>query len=66
LKVVTNRYRPVGRVYGIPVLLAILTIFGLLAALLGQGSWHGLSWLALSIPIVLAAGYATRRVARSS
>jgi hypothetical protein len=40
-------------------------MFGLLAALLGQGSWHGLSWLALSIPIVLAGWYATRRVARN-
>jgi hypothetical protein len=65
LTVVTSRYRLVGRVYGIPALLAILTMFGLLAALLGQGSWHGLSWLALSIPIVLAAWYATRRVALS-
>jgi hypothetical protein len=65
LKVITSRHRHVGRVYGIPALLAILTMFGLLAALLGQGSWHGLSWLALSIPIVLAGWYATRPVARS-
>jgi hypothetical protein len=40
-------------------------MFGQLAALLGQGFWHGLSWLTLSIPVVLAAWYATRRVARS-
>jgi hypothetical protein len=36
-------------------------MFGLLAALLGQDFWHSLSWLALSIPIVMAAWYATRR-----
>jgi membrane protein implicated in regulation of membrane protease activity len=65
LRVVTSRHRLVGRVYGIPALLAILTMFGLLAALLGQGPWHGLSWLALSFPIVLAAWYATRRAARN-
>jgi hypothetical protein len=29
-----------------PLALAILTLFGLLAALLGTGIWHGLSWLA--------------------
>lgn len=39
-------------------------MFGLLAALLGQGFWHGLSWLALSLPIVVAGWYATRPIAR--
>jgi hypothetical protein len=61
LKIAASQSRPARRVYGIPVLLAVLTMFGLLAALLGQGPWHGLSWLALSIPIVLATWYATRR-----
>jgi hypothetical protein len=61
LKLTTIRYGSARRVYAIPALLAVLTMFGLLAALLGQGRWHSLSWLALGIPIVMAAWYATRR-----
>jgi hypothetical protein len=64
LKVVLRRYRPVSRIYGIPALLGVVIMFGLLAALLGQGFWHGLSWLALSLPIVVAGWYATRPIAR--
>ncbi|MFT3815620.1 MAG: hypothetical protein QM740_20025 [Acidovorax sp.] len=32
------------RVWAMPLLLAALTLFGLLAALLGTGVWHGLAW----------------------
>jgi hypothetical protein len=46
------------RVFGIPLLLAMATITGLLVALLGQGSWHALSWILLSLPIVVAAWHA--------
>lgn len=34
-----------------PLLLAITTFFGLLAALLGTGVWYILSWITLSIPL---------------
>ena len=40
-------------IWGWPIALALLTIFGLLAALLGVGLWHWLSWIALSVPVVL-------------
>jgi hypothetical protein len=36
-----------------PLLLALLIVFGLLAALLGTGIWHVLSWLALSTPLIV-------------
>jgi hypothetical protein len=40
------------RVFGIPALLALVTVFGLLSALLGQGGvWHVLAWIALSLPL---------------
>ena len=39
------------QIWGIPVLMAILTVFGLLAALLGVGIWHLISWIALAIPV---------------
>jgi len=44
----------VGRIWRWPALLAMLIIFGLLSALLGQGGiWWALSWIALAIPLGL-------------
>jgi len=41
------------RVWRWPIILALLSIFGLLSALLGQGGiWWPLSWGALSIPLL--------------
>lgn len=45
------------KVWGAPGLLGLLTAFGLLAALLGTGVWHGLAWLSLAVPILVAARY---------
>jgi hypothetical protein len=36
-----------------PLLLAVLTLFGLLAALLGEGWWWPLSWIALGSPLLV-------------
>ena len=37
-----------------PVALGLLTAFGLLSALLGQhGVWLALSWIALSVPLIV-------------
>ncbi|MBS1001260.1 hypothetical protein JK169_09630 [Acetobacter persici] len=37
-----------------PIALGLLTTFGLLSALLGQyGIWLALSWVALSIPLIV-------------
>ena len=51
MKIANGRYGRAGRIFGAPILLAALTVFGLLAALLGEGWWHALAWLALSIPL---------------
>ncbi|NYT83558.1 hypothetical protein H0A70_18925 [Alcaligenaceae bacterium] len=40
------------RIWGIPIVLAALTCFGLLSALLGTGAWHWASWLCLAIPLI--------------
>lgn len=40
-----------------PIVMGILTVFGLLAALLGVGVWHWLSWLALAIPLAVIVRY---------
>lgn len=42
------------RVWSMPLLLATLTLFGLLAALLGEGWWWPLSWIALGSPLLVA------------
>ena len=44
------------RVWRWPMALALLTLFGLLSALLGEGGmWWGLSWIALSLPLLVIA-----------
>lgn len=38
-----------------PIALGVLTLFGLLSALLGQhGVWLALSWAALSVPLLVS------------
>lgn len=44
-------------VWGAPILLGVLSVFGLLAALLGTGGWHWASWTALAILLVVIARY---------
>jgi hypothetical protein len=43
------------RVFGPPLLLAVVSAIGLLSALLGDGIWDVLSWLALGTPIAVVA-----------
>jgi hypothetical protein len=43
------------RIYGIPLLLAFVSAIGLLCALLGDGLFDILSWLALAAPLTVAA-----------
>ncbi len=40
-------------VFGVPALLAILSAFGLVTALLGDGVWDVLSWIALAVPVAV-------------
>jgi hypothetical protein len=42
-------------VWAIPLLLAALTIFGLLSALLGTGMWKVFAWIALAVPVAVVA-----------
>ncbi|OPY99564.1 hypothetical protein A5906_28130 [Bradyrhizobium sacchari] len=48
--------RSLALIWRWPVLLAVLSLFGLLSALLGQtGVWLPLSWIALATPLAVAA-----------
>ena len=42
------------------MIMAALTIFGLLSALLGTGAWQALAWLALAVPLLVLARYVMR------
>lgn len=40
-------------IFAVPLLLAVVSIVGLLSALIGDGVWDGLSWATLGIPILV-------------
>ncbi len=44
-------------VWGKPLLLAVLSITGLITALVGDGYWDAFSWLALALPLAIIVGY---------
>lgn len=46
-------YHQFKKVWAMPLLLAVLTLFGLLAALLGVGYWYFIAWIAISIPLLV-------------
>ncbi len=48
------------RRFTIPLVLAVLTMAGLISALLGDGVWDALSWVALGIPPALGGYHALR------
>jgi uncharacterized membrane protein YjjP (DUF1212 family) len=45
----------VCKVYGRPILLATITLAGLLFALFGDGVWDRLSWIFMAAPIAVMA-----------
>lgn len=48
------------RIWGMPLLLAVLIVFGLLAALLGTGWWHLVAWAALGAPLLILMRFVRR------
>ncbi len=48
------------RIWRMPLALAALIVFGLLAALLGTGGWHVASWAALLAPFVVLTRFVWR------
>jgi hypothetical protein len=47
-------------VFGQPILWAVASIIGLLAALLGDGAWDALSWVMLGAPVAVILRHAAR------
>ncbi len=44
---------PFRKVYGAAIVLAVITLYGLISALFGDGVWDELSWVALAIPLLV-------------
>lgn len=58
---VTTRHQTAAQIFLIPAIIAVVIAFGLVSALLGDGVWDALSWLALLLPVVVIAYYWLRR-----
>jgi hypothetical protein len=52
---------PFIRMWGAPIVLAILTIVGLISALVGDGVWDHVSAIALGVPVLLCVWFGLRR-----
>ena len=58
--------RPFGPVWSAPILLGMLTVVGLLSALLGDGVWDDLSAVTLGIVVLVGAWCGLRKSTVSS
>ncbi|WP_432710736.1 hypothetical protein [Pedobacter sp.] len=41
------------KLWGMPIWMAVITLIGLISAILGTGFWHVLSWIVLTIPVYI-------------
>jgi hypothetical protein len=53
--------RGFGQIFRLPAIIAVLSIAGLLSALIGDGALDAASWLALGLPVALMLWYGFRR-----
>lgn len=53
-----------GAIFLAPAVLALVSLAGLVSALVGDELWDIASWLALAVPIAVAGWYVLRRRAR--
>ena len=59
-----SRHKTTMQIFLIPAIIAVVVASGLLSALLGDGVWDALSWLALLLPVLMIAYYWLRRSPR--
>jgi nitrate/nitrite transporter NarK len=51
---------PSIKVWGMPILLGVIIIIGLILAIIGTGIWHVFSWLTLAIPTCIMLKHSAR------
>ncbi|MEW5688384.1 MAG: hypothetical protein AB1942_25990 [Pseudomonadota bacterium] len=49
------------RIFGVPALIAALSLFGLIAALIGDGPWDAAGWLGVFAPFAALVWTSQRR-----
>lgn len=52
--------RSTGRIFRWPAVVAVLTLAGLMSALVGDDGWDVLSWVLLALPVGLGIGFGLR------
>lgn len=50
-----------GQIFAIPMVLGVLSVVGLVSALVGDGVWDGVSWVTLAVPILLCGYFFLKR-----
>ena len=54
------------KIWSIPIILGLLTIAGLLTALIGAEVWHFVSWALLAIPLIVMIKFLLKIKARNT
>lgn len=54
------------QIWSMPIGLGLLTVLGLISALVGDGVWDTVSWILLATPILVIASHILRSRASSS
>jgi len=49
-------------VWTLPIAVGFISVIGLLAALIGDDVWDGLSWFCLTVPLVVISWYVLKSV----
>ena len=58
---VLRHRRTLGQIFAIPLVIGVFSTIGLIAALVGDGWWDGLSWATLSLPVLLFLLFVARK-----
>ncbi|BCA56537.1 hypothetical protein W02_36770 [Nitrospira sp. KM1] len=51
-------------IWGMPIILGVVSAVGLISALLGDGIWDALSWVALAAPLIVIGWHLSRPTPR--
>lgn len=54
-------HRSLTQIFAAPLVIAIVSTVGLISALVGDGWWDAVSWVALGLPVLLYLLYIWRR-----
>ena len=54
-------HRSLNQIFAVPLVIAIVSTVGFISALVGDGWWDAVSWVALGLPVLLYLLYIWRR-----